>query len=266
MDLPADVARATKEWVLPLDRRSPDGAWPAWILRPGSRLGRAQRADVDASSRRRGRDAGERVVGLWVPGDQPALLPAGAAWTIEPDTELVVRVSYRKRWDREREPASDQSTVGLYFTSAAGRRGHRAVTLRAGDRQAGEAHRRRHDRPNRARQLPCGPSPPSAGATVRVETVTAGRRALARGDACAAGRVGAPLLAEAAARASGGDAAGSQSRHGRPVTAAPRAAETPLLGRATPSAAQLTAYSNTLRSGSTCAWKVSPSRIGVTAT
>ena len=100
-------------------RRSRADGSAAVDLRPGMRLGRAQRAHDYPSSGRRRRDASERVVGLWVPADQPALLPAGAGWTIEPGAELVVRVSYRKRWDREREPASDQSTLGLYFATPA---------------------------------------------------------------------------------------------------------------------------------------------------
>ena len=65
MDLPADVARTIKEWVLPLQAFA--GRRLAGVdLRPGHAVGRAQRAHLDAASRRRGRDcrrAPRRAVG-----------------------------------------------------------------------------------------------------------------------------------------------------------------------------------------------------------
>ena len=226
MDLPADVARTTKEWVLPLTSLA--GRRLAGVdLRPG--LASVVRS-ARISTRRTGGSgatAGERLVGLWVPGDQPSLLPAGAAWTIESGTELVVRVSYRKRWDRERDPASDQSTVGLYFAGAAGPDAS-AVTLRAGDQAGGETRTASATIGEHVRAVALWPEPASAGASVSVEMVVAGRCALARGDACATRRVGAPLLAETPAGSSGGDAPGSHS-HVAGRTARP-AAGTPLLG------------------------------------
>ena len=170
MDLPADVARATKEWVLPLQAFA--GRRLTGVdLRPG--LASVVRSARMATRRAGGAgDAGERVVGLWVPADQPALLPAGAGWTIEPNTELVVRVSYRKRWDREREPASDQSTLGLYFAGTTGNAGGSnagALTLRVGQDAAGVVAATVAEP---ARAIALWPEPAVAGATVRVETVT----------------------------------------------------------------------------------------------
>jgi hypothetical protein len=159
MDLPADVARITKEWVLPVQAFA--GRRLTGVdLRPGmASVVRNARIAI----RRTGgaADAGERVIGLWVPADQPALLPAGAGWTIGPGSELVVRVSYRKRWDREREPASDQSTIGLYFATADGGNAD-ALALREGRNAAVSASQR---------LVALWPEPAAAGASLRIETV-----------------------------------------------------------------------------------------------
>lgn len=154
MELTADVARATKEWVLPLTSFA-GRRLAAVDLRPGL-------PSVVRSARISTRRGGvERLVGLWVPGDQPALLPDGAAWTVNSGTELVVRVSYRKRWDREREPAMDQSTVGLYFAAATG---GEAATLNL---QAGRSAAVKES----SSAIAFWPEPAAAGASVRIDTV-----------------------------------------------------------------------------------------------
>lgn len=161
MDLPADVPRAAKEWVLPLQAFA--GRRLTGVdLKPG--LVSVVRS-ARMTTRRAGgtADASERVVGLWVPADQPVLLPAGAGWTIEPGAELVVRVSYRKRWDREREPASDQSTLGLYFAAGGSGGEAGAMTLTGGQAATVAAD---------AKAIALWPEPAATGGTVRVDTVT----------------------------------------------------------------------------------------------
>ena len=156
MELPADVPRALKEFVLPAATFA-GRRLAAADLRPGM-------PSVVRSARISTRRGGvERLVGLWVPGDHPSLLPDGAGWTIEPGTELVVRVSYRKRWDREREPATDESTVGLYFAGATGDEAG-AIGLRAGRSAPLTA-------PSTA--IAFWPEPSAAGGTLRIETVAA---------------------------------------------------------------------------------------------
>jgi hypothetical protein len=154
MELSADVTRATKEWVLPTTAFA--GRRLAGVdLRPGT-------PSVVRSARISMRHGGaEQVVGLWVPGDQPSLVPGSGGWTVGPGTELVVRVSYRKRWDREREPATDQSTVGLYF---AGATGVDATTLNL---QAGRSAP--VTAPSNA--IAFWPEPSAAGAMLKIETV-----------------------------------------------------------------------------------------------
>jgi hypothetical protein len=62
--------------------------------------------------------APERLLALWVPGDHPTPLEAGAAFEIPARSELVVRVTYRKTWEYERRVMTDRSRVGLYFAEA----------------------------------------------------------------------------------------------------------------------------------------------------
>ena len=59
----------------------------------------------------------ERVLGLWLPGDDPVALDEGMAFELPASAELLVRVLYRKTWEYERKELSDRSTVGLYFES-----------------------------------------------------------------------------------------------------------------------------------------------------
>jgi len=65
-----------------------------------------------------GADAGpERMLALWLPGDDPIAVDAGLGFELPASAELVVRVLYRKTWEYERKELKDRSTVGLYFTT-----------------------------------------------------------------------------------------------------------------------------------------------------
>jgi hypothetical protein len=66
----------------------------------------------------------ERMLALWVPGDDPLPLGRGAL-RIPAAAKLAVRVRYRKTWSYEGKALTDRSRVGLYFASAA------APTVRA---------------------------------------------------------------------------------------------------------------------------------------
>jgi hypothetical protein len=167
-ELAADTPRTTREFVLPLARFA--GRRLSGVdLRPGQ-------ASVVRSARLSTRAAGatmEQPVGLWVPGDQPALLPAGAGWHIGGATELVVRIAYRKRWDREREPASDQSIVGLYFGDA-GAAEPEVVVFSAPPGQTAETRTVRVAFAEPRRAIAVWPEPAAAGATLRFEVVGPG--------------------------------------------------------------------------------------------
>lgn len=172
--LPPDVAATTRELVLPLE---PAGRRLAAVdLLPGtSSVVRSARVSV------RGPGAEgpgtERVLALWVPGDAPVRLPTGAGWTVALGSTLHVRVSYRKRWDREREAATDRSQVGLYYAAASGTQEAGAIAVRVGRAQAdtaATADRRASGQSvvsGAVRAVAIWPEAPLAGAAVRVESV-----------------------------------------------------------------------------------------------
>jgi hypothetical protein len=78
----------------------------------------------------------ERLVALWLPGDHPIPLDAGAAFELPAGASLIVRVRYRKTWEYENRAVSDRSSVGLYFTDGSATPVE-ALTL-AGQANAGE--------------------------------------------------------------------------------------------------------------------------------
>ena len=109
-----EVARVV-ETILPLGPRP--RALAAVDFRPGTpAMVRSARIIV---RERDGGAARDTLVGLWVPGDEAARLLDRAAWRVAPGADLVVRTVYRKRWDREREAASDQSAIALYENEGA---------------------------------------------------------------------------------------------------------------------------------------------------
>jgi hypothetical protein len=60
----------------------------------------------------------ERMLALWLPGEDPIPLEAGRGFELPASSELVVRVLYRKTWEYERKELKDRSTIGLYFTAS----------------------------------------------------------------------------------------------------------------------------------------------------
>jgi hypothetical protein len=122
--LPADVQERVAEFTLETGTTRPRLV-RAVDVRPGdATIVRSARVSLASGA---GAPAVEAVLALWVPGDDPVaverggfLLPAGAT--------LVLRVHYRKTWQRERDAARDRSAGGLSF-AADGAPEMRAVTL-----------------------------------------------------------------------------------------------------------------------------------------
>ena len=65
----------------------------------------------------RGAIADERLLALWVPGDEPAPVEQGAL-RIPAEASLRVRIRYRRTWSYEGKTIADRSRVGLYFAGA----------------------------------------------------------------------------------------------------------------------------------------------------
>jgi hypothetical protein len=110
----ADQGELTREFVIPLDAAA-KRPLRAVDLKPGTRsLVRSARISVKTTAP--SNDV-ERLLALWVPGDTPPVLPAGAVLDVPADAELVVRVRYKKTWEHEREAMRDRSELGLYFAA-----------------------------------------------------------------------------------------------------------------------------------------------------
>jgi hypothetical protein len=64
--------------------------------------------------------APERVLAMWVPGDEPVPLDAGGGFRLPAGAELTVRVHYKKTWEYERVAMTDRSKVGIYYADRPG--------------------------------------------------------------------------------------------------------------------------------------------------
>lgn len=110
---------------------------PRWLravdLQPGTpAILRGARIVVKSASSHGARDdtPTERVLAVWVPGDDAVALEDGAGFRLPAGAELVVSMRYKKTWEYERSPMTDRSSVGLYFAPSAVT-AVRAVTLTA---------------------------------------------------------------------------------------------------------------------------------------
>jgi hypothetical protein len=60
-------------------------------------------------------DGTSRVLGTWVPRQVPAPIVLRPAALVEPGSQVVARVHYKKTWKYEGQAMSDRSAVGLYL-------------------------------------------------------------------------------------------------------------------------------------------------------
>src|SRR6185436_6346596 len=93
--------------------------------------------------------------------DHPAALPAGTAFAVPDDAELVVTLRLKKTWEHEREAMSDRSTLALYFAAPGAvpvaTHEARSETLAAG-----------------TRVLAAYPTAAAAGSTVTIDAIPPG--------------------------------------------------------------------------------------------
>ena len=118
--LPADTPERTQEFALPT------AAWRSrWVRAvdfvPGTpavvRSATIFVKPTAASDSDRNATPPERVLAVWVPGDDPVALDA-AAFHLPDNAEIAVRVHYKKTWEYERMPMTDRSTVRVYFSAS----------------------------------------------------------------------------------------------------------------------------------------------------
>jgi hypothetical protein len=127
LDLPAFTLAATEqervaEFMVPAP--ADDRPLRAVELLPGTPA-IVRSASIEVEGRQPARTVhDERLLSLWVPGDQPVPLTQ-AGFRLPAASTLLVRVRYRKTWSYEGKPVTDSSRVGLYFAPAT------ASTIRA---------------------------------------------------------------------------------------------------------------------------------------
>ena len=117
--LAADTPERTHEFTLPT------AAWRSrWVRAvdfvPGTpavvRSATVFVKPAAASDSDRNATPPERVLAVWVPGDDPVALD-GTAFHLPANAEIAVRVHYKKTWEYERMPMTDRSTVRVYFSA-----------------------------------------------------------------------------------------------------------------------------------------------------
>ena len=128
--LPAETPERTEEFSLPT------AAWSSrWVravdFLPGTptvvRSATIFVKPASAAAPDRSAIAPERMLAIWVPGDDPVALD-GAAFHLPASAEIGVRVHYKKTWEYERMPMTDRSSVRVYFAAGPATE-LRAVTL-----------------------------------------------------------------------------------------------------------------------------------------
>lgn len=63
----------------------------------------------------RAADGTTRLLGTWVPRQVPAAIALKPPVRIDPGSEILARMQYKKTWKHEGQPMSDLSVVGLYL-------------------------------------------------------------------------------------------------------------------------------------------------------
>jgi hypothetical protein len=114
--VPADTIEHTQEFTLPTGTR--DERWVRAVdLLPGTPAivrSATIAVKIGASTAAVGP---ERLLALWVPGEDPTPLDEGTAFRLPTAAELVVRINYKKTWEYERQMMSDRSSIGVYFAT-----------------------------------------------------------------------------------------------------------------------------------------------------
>lgn len=124
--IPADTMEVTQELTLPT------GATAArWVravdLLPGTPsivrsaviyLKSAEPAALRGAALPSSSATPERVLALWLPGQDPEPLDGQVAFKLPAGAELGVRIHYKKTWQFEGQALTDRSTVGVYFATA----------------------------------------------------------------------------------------------------------------------------------------------------
>ena len=105
----ASAGEATHEAALPIPVASPVTIGRIDVLPGNPAIVRSALLSL------RSADGGNRVLGTWVPRQTPASIALTPPVRVEPGSQIVARMYYKKTWKHEGQPMTDLSRVGLYF-------------------------------------------------------------------------------------------------------------------------------------------------------
>ena len=110
-DMNATAMEATHEAVMPIPAQS-----PATVARIDVLPGNPAIVRSAVLSLRRP-DGTTQLIATWVPRQVPGPIAIKPHVRIDPGTQIVARIHYKKTWKYEGQPMSDLSLVGLYFAN-----------------------------------------------------------------------------------------------------------------------------------------------------
>jgi hypothetical protein len=107
--MPAEALEAAAEFILPLPLAVPRSAAGLDVLPGNPAIVRSAVISV------RSQDGGLRELGTWFPRQVPIALALKPVARLEPGSEIIARIQYKKTWKHEGQAMQDQSTIGFYL-------------------------------------------------------------------------------------------------------------------------------------------------------
>jgi len=107
-DMPASAIDATQEFTLPVPSASPLTVARFDGLPGNAAIVRSAVLSLRAS------DGTTQLLGTWFPRQAPAPISLKPAVRIDPGSQLLMRIQYKKTWKMEGQATSDRTAVGLY--------------------------------------------------------------------------------------------------------------------------------------------------------
>lgn len=108
-EMAADTLETTQEFVLPIGVAEPRSATQLDLLPGTPAIVRSATISI------RSKDGETRALATWFPRQAAAPIPIKPAARLEPGSQVIARIHYKKTWKFEGQAMRDQSSVGLYF-------------------------------------------------------------------------------------------------------------------------------------------------------
>ena len=116
--LPADVQEQLVEFVVRPPREAGRFVRAVDLLPGTPAIVRSATVSVRPGSAADGAGV-ERVLALWAPGDHPVPADEGLGFELPRESDVIVRIQYRKTWEYENRAMTDRTALGLYFADDA---------------------------------------------------------------------------------------------------------------------------------------------------